>query len=106
MNTRRVAENERGEADALSWRGEPSVHAAREAMKKGRTLAIALPLGTHHALFRHLHPEAAPGAPETFETEGGPELLARIATVAGLAALAGLAGTARRQQGAAGEAPT
>lgn len=81
---------------ALAWESLPSVQAARQAMKAGAQVRISLPQGTHHALFQHLHPGAARGTPESFEIEGGPELLPRIAGVAGLEEVRKLEATARR----------
>jgi hypothetical protein len=81
---------------ALPWGGPETVRAARRAMKTGESVKIALPLETHHALFQHLHPGAARGTPESFDIEGGPELLPRVASVAGLEELQKLEGPARR----------
>jgi hypothetical protein len=75
------------EVVALLWDGAATVRAAQRAMKKRASVQITLPQGTHHALFQHLNPGAARGTPENFDTEGGAEMLARIATVAGLEAL-------------------
>ncbi len=80
----------------LLWEGASSVDAARHAMQKGKRVEIALPQGVHHALFRHLNPQAPLGAPEAFDAEGGPELLPRIATVAGLRELEQLERLSRR----------
>jgi hypothetical protein len=80
---------------AIAWSGPGTLPALRRALKKHQTVRLALPLEMHHALFRHLNPAASRGAPEDFRAEGGPELLARIATVAGLEPLAALEDSAR-----------
>jgi hypothetical protein len=74
----------------LVWEGDATVEAARKAMKRGDAIEIGLPLGVHHALFRHLHPESAPGLPEDLDELAGPEILRRISTVAGLEEIAKL----------------
>jgi hypothetical protein len=81
---------------ALRWDGTPSVAAARSAMRRGDRVDIALPLETHHALYRHLNPDAPRGPDEAIDAEDGAELLGRIASVAGLPELAGLAPALRR----------
>lgn len=72
------------------WEGDATVKAAREALARGAAVEIALPLGVHHALFRHLYPDTAQGMPEDLDETGGPELLRRVSTVAGLEELARL----------------
>jgi len=74
----------------LVWEGDATVEAARKAMKRGDAIEIGLPLGVHHALFRHLHPESAPGLPEDLDELAGPELLRKISAVAGLEEFADL----------------
>jgi hypothetical protein len=82
----------------LLWEGTASVRAAREAIDNGQRVEISLPQGTHHALFRHLNPEAARGMPESLDAEGGPEMLPQIATVAGLQEVRKLERPARRSR--------
>lgn len=75
----------------LLWEGGPSLDAARRAMEGGERIEITLPQGVHHALFRHLHPDAPRGAPEIIDEDDGAHMLLRIATVAGLEELSQLA---------------
>ncbi len=81
---------------SLRWDGAPSVKAARDALRNGERVDIDLPLETHHALYRHLHPDAPRGAEEEIDAADGVELLSRIANVAGLQELARLAPGLRR----------
>jgi hypothetical protein len=80
----------------LRWDGAPSVKAARSAMRNGDRVDIDLPLETHHALYRHLNPEAPRGPDEEIDASDSVELLARVATVAGLEELAQLGPAVRR----------
>lgn len=80
----------------LNWDGAPSIKAARSAMRNGDRVDIELPLETHHALYRHLHPEAPRGPDEAIDASDSVELLARVATVAGLEELAQLGPAVRR----------
>ena len=80
----------------LRFDGAPSVAAAREAMRRGSRVDIGLPLETHHALFRHVHPDAPRGPDDEIDVSDGAELLERIATVAGLGELGSLAPALRR----------
>jgi len=82
----------------LRWDGAPSIKAARSAMRSGSRVDIALPLETHHALYRHLHPDAPRGPDEDIDASGDAELLGRIATVAGLEELAQLEPAVRRSR--------
>ncbi|HEX6319490.1 MAG TPA: hypothetical protein VFZ84_11485 [Burkholderiales bacterium] len=82
----------------LRWEGLPSVKAARGAMRNGDRVDIDLPLETHHALFRHLNPDAPRGSDEEIDASDGVELLARIATVAGLEEMARLGPAVRRSR--------
>ena len=75
----------------LRWDGAPSIAAARTAMRAGSRVDIELPLETHHALYRHLNPDAPRGPDEEIDADDGAELLERIATVAGLEELGALA---------------
>jgi hypothetical protein len=77
--------------DVIAWNGVPCLKAARRGMRSRSRVDIVLPLEVHHALFRHLNPAAPRGAPEALDTEGGPELLAKLSEVAGLEELAQLA---------------
>ena len=79
----------------LRWSGPATVRELRRALKRRALVRLALPLETHHALFRHLNPGAAPGVSEHYVVEGDAALLPRIATVAGLEALAELEAPAR-----------
>jgi hypothetical protein len=81
---------------SLCWDGAPSVKAARSAMRNGDRVDIDLPLETHHALYRHVHPEAPRGPDEEIDASDSVELLARVATVAGLEELAQLEPAVRR----------
>jgi hypothetical protein len=74
----------------------PSVSATRAAMRRGDRVTIELPLETHHALYRHLNPDAPRGPDEAIDAEDGTELIERIATVAGLEELRTLAPALRR----------
>lgn len=80
----------------LRWDGTPSVKAARGAMRNGDRVEIDLPLETHHALYRHLNPDAPRGPDEEIDAADSVELLARVATVAGLEELAQLGPAVRR----------
>ena len=80
----------------LRWPGAHVIEAARAALGKGRPVDIELPLEMHYALFMHLHPGASRGSVEPFETSGGEEVLARIATVAGLEGIEQLAPALKR----------
>jgi len=80
----------------LLWEGATTVDAARGAMARGSRVEITLPQGVHHALFRCLNPKAPPGAPESVDAHGGPELLQRVAAVAGLEELVRLEWPSRR----------
>jgi hypothetical protein len=84
------------EAVRLRWDGAPSLKAARAAIRAGGRVDIDLPLETHHALYRHLNPDAGRGPDEEIDAADGEELLARIAAVAGLEELARLAPALRR----------
>jgi len=75
----------------LRFDGAPSIAAARKAMRAGSRVDIELPLETHHALYRHLNPDASGGPDEEIDADDGAELLERIATVAGLGELGTLA---------------
>ena len=81
---------------SLRWDGMPSVKAARKAIRNGSRVNIDLPLETHHALYRHLHPDAPRGPDEDIDASDSLELLGRIATVAGLEELAQLGPAVRR----------
>jgi hypothetical protein len=71
----------------LQWHAEhlPEVEAA---LSRGDAVEIALPAGTHHALYMHMRPAAVPGEGASFEATGGAELLDALAGVAGLEDLA------------------
>ena len=79
---------------ALQWPGLYNLEEAREAIKRGAEIEIELPEGTHYTLCRHFQPEEA--AAESLDTEGGPEILERIATVHGLEDLAKLRAALQR----------
>lgn len=81
---------------SLRWDGAPCLEAARAAMRKRSRIEIALPLETHHALFRHLHPEAPRGPDEDIDASGGAELLATVASVAGLEGIDALSAPLKR----------
>ena len=80
----------------LRWDGAPSIKAARSALRQGGRVEIELPLETHHALYRHLHPDAPRGPDEDIDASDSLELLGRVATVAGLEELAQLRPAVRR----------
>jgi hypothetical protein len=80
----------------LRWDGAPSIKAARSALRNGVRVEIELPLEMHHALYRHVHPDAPRGPDEEIDASDSLELLARVATVAGLEELAELAPAVRR----------
>lgn len=82
---------------SLSWNAA-CLEAAREVLRRGSRVDIALPLETHHALYRHVNPDAPPGPHEDIDAEGGEDLLQRIATVAGLEELADLVPALRRHR--------
>jgi len=81
---------------ALRWGGAHSVKAARSAIRNRSRIEIELPLEVHHALYRHLHPDAPRGAAEDIDASGGAALLAQIATVAGLEEIRQLEASVRR----------
>ena len=74
----------------LNWRGAKTVRSVASFLERQGSVALSLAPDLHHSLFVHLHPQAAPGQPEEVDTQGGAELLSRIAEIAGLEELARL----------------
>jgi len=79
----------------LLWKGRQTAEQASEALRAGQSVLLQLPADYNHALFEHLHPRAQPGATETIDASGGPELLDVAARLSGLAPLGEVAETAR-----------
>lgn len=75
---------------SLRWDGTNSIDNARELARRGEDFMLELPTEVHHALFAHLNPGAPPGQPETVDSRGGAELLARVSEIAGFAQVAEL----------------
>lgn len=80
----------------LQWHADRTLPEVEAAMTRGDAVEIALPAGTHHALYMHMRPGAAPGEGASFQATGGPELLEALAGVAGLQDLAAFAEPMRR----------
>lgn len=74
----------------LYWRGPATVEPMRRAVLSGSRVGVSLPLGMHHAIFRHVQPDAWVGQPETVDRTGGAELVEALASITGLEPLAGL----------------
>lgn len=68
----------------LTWHGHETISVLPKLLDEAEEIEIALPLDYNHSLFQLLHPEARPADLENIDVQGGPELLARIATVSGL----------------------
>ena len=75
----------------LQWHADQTLPEVEAALARGDAVEIALPAGTHHALYMHLRPGAEPGEGASFNASGGPELLEALAGVAGLQDLAAFA---------------
>ena len=89
-------EDEERNLVAVQWPARRSFDTVRQAIEEGREVEIALPAGTHYALYRHLHPgESGAGADEV-EAAGGVDLLESIATIPGLQELLQLRGLLER----------
>ena len=71
----------------LLWRGTQGLPEVEAAIARGEEVEITLPHDTHHALFAHLYPAAAPSDADSIDAVGGAELLHAMAGVAGLAEL-------------------
>lgn len=82
-----MADNTQAE---FTWRGRETVDAVLGSLTPPARIAIVLPANYNHALFVHLHPEAAAPQPEELNLEGDVTLLREIARVRGLEDLADL----------------
>jgi hypothetical protein len=80
----------------LRWPGTGTLQAARRAIRGGDPVEIELPLETHYALCRHLHPERGRSPGDDIDAAGDAELLEPIAAVAGLEDLRALQTAVRR----------
>ena len=74
----------------LTWHGHETITVIPKLLDEAEEIEIALPLDYNHSLFHALHPDARPADLEDIDAQGGPELLARVATVSGLNELAQL----------------
>lgn len=75
---------------AVQWPGLDALKAARDGIKRGCEVAVELPVGTHYALYRQLHPGKSGRDAGRVDAAGGAEMLAPIAAVSGLEELARL----------------
>lgn len=76
--------------EKFMWPAASIVTDAASAIRAGDHVEIVLPASFHHAVFRHLHPEADAGSTETLDVVGGSEVLAKLASIAGLEGLSEL----------------
>lgn len=74
----------------LTWHGHETIAVVPKLLEEAEQIEISLPFDYNHALFRVLHPDARAADFEDIDTQGGPELLTKIATVSGLEELAEL----------------
>lgn len=74
----------------ILWRGPETVEEVLSRLRPGTDIELQLAGEYHHALFRVLYPDAAPGQPEELDCAGGAELLQPMAGISGLEGIAGL----------------
>ena len=74
----------------LQWRGNETIAEIQAGVERGETVEVVLPADVHHAVFKHLHPNASKGAPEDLHERGDSRIVERLAEVRGLEALARL----------------
>lgn len=75
----------------LTWGGHETAASTNDALLRRAKVEIALPSSMHHALFRHVYPDADAADTEEVDVAGGAELIATLASIEGLQAMAELA---------------
>lgn len=68
----------------LNWEGAETISAVNPVLHQPCHIELNLAANYHHAIFRHLHPDAPAGQLEALDEQGGAELLAKLAEIDGL----------------------
>ena len=84
----------------LLWRGRETIDHALSLIESHASIEFQLASEYHHALFRAVYPAASPGALEEIDADGGPELLAKVATINGLEDMEALVSPLRKVRAA------
>lgn len=74
----------------LNWEGAETIATIASVLHQPCHIELNLAANYHHAIFRHLHPDAPPAQLEALDEQGGAELLAKLAEIEGLQPLARL----------------
>jgi hypothetical protein len=96
LDREREAAMTRTEVIKVTWGGHETAASMSEALLRHARVDIVLPASMHHAIVRHLNPDAELADPQALDVSGGAELVSLLATVDGLEALAELAEPAER----------
>lgn len=75
----------------LIWQGHATLETLRELIGARVDFELQLPPEYHFSLCRHLHPDAAPGAPDRIDDHGDSDLWQKAASTTGLQPLTDLA---------------